>query len=249
MMMMGGGGKMMMMKQEARRLMLMVWSWPAPWRASQSKWGQQPRESSAPQPVFPNQAKLFSSKDAYSALTSSATILEQSRQKENAETNRWKLFFCEASNTFGRNVVRGKKMVRRIPAEQFSSPNDPCYCLRVDWVHREPEDFHIILIIVTTTIIIALSSIVGKGNLLNFMFFPQVSFLFQHILSSKFWTFSEYFFETSNYRVLCWQQQQNGHQAQLLCVFLHTICLETLRLSSWLKRFSLKPHMPRWMSP
>ena len=64
-------------------------------------------------------------------------------------------------------------MVWRIPAEQFSSSNDPCYCLRVDGVHREPEDFHIILIIVTTTIIIALSSIVGKGNLLNSMFFPQ----------------------------------------------------------------------------
>ena len=95
-------------------------------------------------------------------------------------------------------------MVWGIPAEQFSSSNDSCYCLRVDGVHREPEDFHIILIIVTTTIIIALSSIVGKGNLLNFMsFLPQVSFLFQHLLSSKFWTFSEYFFETSNYRVLC----------------------------------------------
>ena len=155
---------------------------------------------------------------------------------------------CEASNTFGRNIVRGKMMVWRIPAEQFSSSNNPCYCLRVDWVHREPEDFHIILIIVTTTIIIALSSIVGKNNLLNFMFSPQVSILFQHLLSSKFWTFSEYFFETSNYRVLCWQQQQNGPEAQLLCVFLHTICLETLRLSSWLKRFSLKPLMPRWMS-
>ena len=63
-------------------------------------------------------------------------------------------------------------MVWRIPAEQFSSSNDPCYCLRVDWVHREPEDFHIILIIVTTTIIIALSSIVGKGILFNSMFFP-----------------------------------------------------------------------------
>ena len=94
-------------------------------------------------------------------------------------------------------------MERRIPAEQFSSPNDPCYCLRVDWVHREPEDSHIILIIVTTTIIIALSSIVGKNNLLNFMFSPQVSILFQHLLSSEFWTFSEYSFETSNYRVLC----------------------------------------------
>ena len=69
-------------------------------------------------------------------------------------------------------------MVWRIPAEQFSSSNDPCYCLRVDWVHREPEDFHIILIIVTTTIIIALSSIVGKNNLLNFMFSPQVSILY-----------------------------------------------------------------------
>ena len=45
-------------------------------------------------------------------------------------------------------------MVWRIPAEQFSSSNDPCYCLRVDGVHREPEDFHIILIIVATTIII-----------------------------------------------------------------------------------------------
>ena len=65
-------------------------------------------------------------------------------------------------------------MVWRIPAEQFSSSNDPCYCLRVDWVHREPEDFHIILIIVTTTIIIALLSIVGKGNLLNSIFFVDL---------------------------------------------------------------------------
>ena len=32
-------------------------------------------------------------------------------------------------------------VVWRIPAEQFSSSNDPGYCLRVDWVDGKPADF------------------------------------------------------------------------------------------------------------
>ena len=81
----GGGGDDGRMRHIARRLMLMV-TCSLESIARQVRTATQSIERTPT--CFSKSAKLFSSKDAYSALTSSATILEQSRQKENAETNR-----------------------------------------------------------------------------------------------------------------------------------------------------------------